>query len=210
MYKVLIVDDHEIVHVGIEMITINIGIDLKIYSAFTGNQALELLMHHHFDLMILDVNLPDTDGLELINVIFPRYPDIKILVYTSSTEELYSKHFYKKGVYGFVTKTSDKMILLDAIRTILKGSKHISETSKNILIRDYTIDQSRSILETLSEREVEVMKFLIKGYSNKEICKLLHLQPSTLSTYKYRIFDKTNVKNIIDLKLMADKNKIFE
>ena len=202
-YNILLVDDHHIVNSGFQLIFLTSGFESDLKHCINGNECINLLDHHNFDLIILDVNLPDTDTFQLINLIRVKHPNQKILIYSMSAEEVYAKRFLQLGVSGYLNKESTNNELLLAIKTVLNEEKYLSKNILNILASEAINGSSANIFETLSPREFEVMTYFVRGMSNKEVSNLTNLHSSTIGTYKVKIFEKLNVSNVSQLQEMA-------
>jgi two-component system, NarL family, invasion response regulator UvrY len=207
--SILIVDDHSIIITGIQMLLqINMP-SAKTDEAYSGNMMEEKLKTQNYDLVILDINMPDTDTHNLIHSVLSKYPQLKILIFSMSPEEVYALRFLKLGIYGFLSKDSTKEELLTAIRTILSGQRFFSQKTVQLLSANLLKGKNPdNIFDKLSAREFEIMTHLVKGSSIKEISDTVKLHPSTIGTHKTRIFDKLNVKNIHELTKLAEIHKI--
>ncbi len=204
---ILVVDDHEIVFEGIRLLFYNEQESYRFEYVFDGAKLLELLAENEYDLIILDLNLPNTDTLNIFQEILEQYPKQKVLIYTMSSEDVYALKFMKLGAYGYLNKNSDSNELIKAIKSILSGVKYFTEDLKLKISRIFT-DNEYS-LNSLTTREMEILKLLVAGMGNKEICSKMNLHSSTVGTFKRHIFDKMNVSNIIELKTKAQQLNII-
>lgn len=208
MPNILIADDHTIVRYGAALIIKELLPGGQVTEAENFNQALKLLDSQSFDLLILDINIPGGNNLQMIDVIRLHQPRIKILIFSAYDEQLFALRYLQAGVDGYLVKHSPEDELKTAIRTVLNNEKYISPTVKQHLLNGLTTRNNipQNPLHTLSNRELEVMQLLIKGSSVAEIGTVLSLQISTVSTYKARIFEKLEVANVIEL---AEKVKLY-
>ena len=206
---ILVVDDHEIIYVGLLLLLTKNGYKVNISNATNGEEALNLTRNETFDLIVLDINLPNTDTLYLLELLLVKAPNQKILMYSTYSEKMYSKQYMAKGAYGYLNKSASHEELLKAIVTITSGKKYLSDDMKAFLFDSFVENKSSNIFELLSDRELEITKLLLKGLSNSSISKSLHLHSSTISTYKLRIFEKLEVTNIIDLRNLAESYKLI-
>jgi len=149
------------------------------------------------------VHMPNTDILALMDTILAIKPKLKILIFTMASENIFSKRFLKLGVSGFLSKDSSDEEIKRAITKVSLGRKYISEGLFSDLTDDSLRSRSDNPFEDLSDRELEIVTHLIKGKSVGEICDILSIQNSTVSTHKARAFEKLKVKNIIELREMA-------
>lgn len=208
--SILIVDDHSIVRTGVKMLVNLYMRPISVEEASNGVEMETMLKKQMFQLVILDINMPDTDTHQLVYSSLMNYPNLKILIYSMSPEEIYAPRYYKMGVCGFLSKDTPKEDLLTAIKTILQGDLYFSpKMLRLITTKLWNKEQNReNVFETLSQREFETMTHLLKGKSIKEISVFMNLHPSTIGTQKARIFSKLGVKNIIELKELAELNHL--
>lgn len=201
---IIVADDHSIVFSGIQLLLSFELPTAELEEATDGEKLLIKLKERSFDLLILDINMPGTDTHSLIHTIQQLYPEMKILIYSMSPEEIYALRFMKLGVHGFLTKEAPRAELTTAVKTVLAGKYYFSSKTLQQLSEKLVggkIDQNEFHL--LSVREFEIMSQLIKGMSVKQICSITNLHPSTIGTHKTRIFSKLQVKNVIELKNLA-------
>ncbi|NLR81214.1 response regulator transcription factor [Chitinophaga eiseniae] len=201
MIHVLIADDHSIVRLGIKQIICSLPGNMLVTEARTFDETISLIEARHFDLLILDINMPGGNNRQMIDAVKLRLPDIRILVCSAYEETLYALDYLQTGADGYIEKNSIDEEFKAAINAVLGGEKYISKAVRDQLIRKYTKQEehSHSPFSGLSSREVEVMNLLTKGLPLVKIAEILHLQLTTVSTYKSRIFEKTGVKNVIAL-----------
>jgi len=203
MAKLLLVDDHSIVRTGLKLIIENFMPHSKIDEAYDGNSCIEKIKEDNYDLLILDVNMPNTDSFGLVSNILALRPEIKILMFSMSAEEVYARRFLKMGVMGYIKKDEHSDEIIKAITTVLNNKKYISPGLSQILIEDLQSNNPENPFDRLSPREFEIVQHLIRGESVAEICEKLSLHSSTVGTHKARIFEKLKCSNIIDLNTLA-------
>jgi two-component system invasion response regulator UvrY len=203
MKKFLLVDDHEIVRSGVKTVLTELFKPCDIAEASNEKEALAQLKLGKYDLIIMDVQMPDTDTAGLLKNIRTKTPEAKVLIFTMSPENLYAKRFMKLGAMGFVTKNSGLAELVKAINLILNNRKYISEAFAEILASEVSEEKSDNPFESLSSREFEIVSLIIQGKSLNEISDLLAIHSSTVSTHKSRLFDKLGVKNLPELLELA-------
>ncbi|CDS92686.1 MULTISPECIES: response regulator transcription factor [Sphingobacterium] len=203
MKKILIADDHSIVRLGASVIIKESMPECVITQAQDYNEVLKLLQEEVFDLLLLDINMPGGNNIRVVKEILEIQESIKILIFSSYDESLYALRYIEAGAAGFVNKSTAMAELSNAILTIRERGKYMSDEVKDLYVKKLT--QSKSKLNTmnplsrLSNREVDVAKYLIQGHGIIEVSTTLDLSPSTVSTYKSRIFEKLNVSNIPEL-----------
>jgi DNA-binding NarL/FixJ family response regulator len=159
-----------------------------------------LISRENFDLVILDVNMPNGTLQQAIDFIKLKQPELKILIFSSQDEHLYGLRYLKMGADGFLNKHSSKEKIDDALSAMLEKGQFISEGIKDtILSNTLNKEQKTSPLESLSNRELEVANRLVEGLPLKELSNRLNLHSSTISTYKNRVFEKLKIQSIPDL-----------
>ncbi|MFZ4769571.1 MAG: response regulator [Ferruginibacter sp.] len=203
MKDFLLIDDHEIVRSGVKTVLLELFKPCEIFEASNEKEALEQLKARKYDLIIMDVQMPDTDSAGLLKNIKIKTPTARVLVFSMSAENLYAKRFMKLGAMGFVTKNSGLSELIKAINLALNNRKYISETFAEILAGEVGDEKSNNPFETLSSREFEIVSLIIHGKSLNEISDLLAIHSSTVSTHKSRLFEKLGVKNLPELLELA-------
>lgn len=201
MPAILIAEDHSVVRLGTVILIREMYPDALIAEARTFDEALTLLGARSFDLLLLDIGLPGGDNLQMIEAVQLRRPDIPILIFSNYSELLYARRYMQAGAKGYLQKNATQEEIKSAIRRTLNKEKYISAALQQQLLDDI-LDPTREKkgdLDLLSNREMEVMKLMIKGMSPTDIKQALNIRYSTVSTYKERIFTKMGVTNIIDL-----------
>lgn len=203
MKNFLLIDDHEIVRSGVKTVLLELFKPCEIFEASNEKEALDQFKARKYDLIIMDVQMPDTDSAGLLKNIKIKSPDVKVLVFSMSAENLYAKRFMKLGAMGFVTKNSGLSELIKAINLALNNRKYISEAFAEILAGEVGDEKSSNPFESLSSREFEIVSLIIHGKSLNEISDLLSIHSSTVSTHKSRLLEKLGVKNLPELLELA-------
>lgn len=204
MNTFLIIDDHVVVRSGIKTLLSDLYNPCIIYEANDGNSALEQLKEHQVDLAMLDIQMPNTDTLSLMETIRTQYPNLKVLIFSMSPENIYAQRYLKAGAKGFLNKDSNIEDIQKAIEVILSGKKYISETLLEILAANAGSMQVENPFNKLSAREFEIASLLLAGQTISQISKNLSLGVSTVGTHKSRIFEKLQVSNLLEMKALAD------
>ena len=208
MATLLIADDHFIIRTGLKLIIENFMPHSKIDEAHDGDSAFEKIKENNYDLLILDITMPNTDSFGLIRKILALKPGMKILMFSMSDEEVYAKRYLKMGVMGYLKKDEPEAEIKKAISTVLNNKKYVSPVLSQILIEDLHSNNPENPFDRLSPREFEIVRHLIRGESVAEICQKLTLHSSTVGTHKARIFEKLKYSNIIDLHALAKVHNI--
>ena len=203
MKRFLLVDDHTVVRSGIKILLSDIYIPSEIHEAINGETAIVQLKERDYDLIILDIQMPNTDTLGLMEFIHITYPQAKVLMFSMSAENIYAKRFMKAGAYGFISKEAPLEEITRAIQIILSGKKYISESLAEKLAEDSFSGKSGNPFNELSPREFEIVTLLLDGKTVTDIAHTLNIQTSTVGTHKARLFEKLAVTNILELKELA-------
>jgi len=215
--KVLIVDDHQIVRDGIERIlTAEDDIEL-VASLSNGTEALNFIKLNPVDVVIADMSMPDISGIELTKKITASYPEIKVFILSMFNSEEYIVSSIQAGAKGYLPKqdtTTD--VLLDAIRTIAAGEEYFPRSVSRMIVKNFTNNARNTIVndhgkkQQLTQREKEILKLYIDGFSNNEIAVKLNLSIFTVKTHKNNIMQKYNFKSTVEMIKFALKNNIVE
>ncbi|MEO7307305.1 MAG: response regulator transcription factor [Ferruginibacter sp.] len=203
MKKFLLVDDHVVVRSGIKTLLSEIYNPAEVHEAMNGDTAISKLKNEQFDLIIMDIQMPNTDTLGLMEYVHITYPAAKVLMFSMSAENIYAKRFMKAGASGFVSKEAPLEEITRAISTILNGKKYISDTLAEKLAEDSYSGKSGNPFNELSPREFEIVTLLLDGKTVTDISHALNIQTSTVGTHKARLFEKLGVTNILALKELA-------
>lgn len=197
---ILLVDDHSLILQGIKHIASGIDEVGNIYTASTGKEAIELINRQMFDLYILDMELPDSNGFDLIQYILQRNENAKILIDTVHDEIWTVKRLAHSGVKGVILKTADTEELAKAIRCILNGNVYFCVHFKKILSQTFYANDTR---ENLTQREIEVLHLIAQGLSTREIAERICLSVNTIESHRKNLFIKLGAKNSVDLIMKA-------
>ncbi len=209
---IILVDDHKIIRDGLKMYFTGNDDYVIEAEAENGVEALEILSKQSFDLVITDISMPEMDGITLAQEIKEKYPDQKVMALTMMGENQHIKHMLAAGVNGYILKNSDKSEIMNAIKTILNGENYYSGSVTKIIIDGIAGKKKptqRLTLETpLTTREKEVLKLIVKEYSNKEIADQLFISVRTVDAHKRNLLEKTGCKNIAGLVVYALEHNI--
>ncbi|WP_455292626.1 response regulator [Vibrio parahaemolyticus] len=190
----LIFDDHPLVCVAIKSLLKELGMTNEVFTATSAKSAFKTLKKSNIDLLILDVNLADCDGFDFYKRIKSHSYEGKVIFFSAETSQMYSQMAFRTGADGYVCKSENHDILKDAVEAVVKGYTFFKFKQVVNEVRE---------MPQLSSRENAVMKHLLQGKSNRDIASVLSISDKTVSTYKRRVFDKFNVKNIVELTKIA-------
>jgi two-component system, NarL family, invasion response regulator UvrY len=195
MIKILVVDDHALLRKGLKML-LEESPDFEVKGeAETGTQAIKMLREQHFDLVLLDISLPDKHGMDVLKQLKSEQPDIKVIVLSMYPEDQYGVRALKAGAVGYINKQSAPEKLVGAVQQVISGKKYISETLAEQLLSNL-IGESQDLLhQRLSNREYQTLCLMSSGNSLTEISEIMMLSPKTVSVYRARMLEKMNFKN---------------
>ncbi len=209
MIYIAVADDHEIVRNGLMMLIDkekNMEVQVQ---ASSCSELISLLKEESIDLLILDLNLGDKNGIESIENVSDLFPTLPILVLSTYPEEPYAIQTFKAGASGYLNKTLISSELIKAINKITAGKKYISESLAENLAYGFSLEKSNTDpFELLSKREYEVLSLIASGQAYKEIASKLNLSPKTVSTYRTRILEKLNLTSTAQLLRFAYEQNI--
>ena len=203
--KVMIVDDHIIFRKGLRTILNEIDEVKVVAEASNGNELLDLLKKMQTDIIFMDIRMPVMDGIEATKKVTEKYPAIRIIALTMFEEVTYFNEMIEAGAAGFLLKKTTTGELKRAIEAVLNDDTYFSEEFIASATR-YQKVKPKDPDVRLSERELEVLDLICKGYSNVEIAKFLGVSQRTVDGHRARLFEKTGAKNAPNLVLYAVKN----
>lgn len=201
--QILIADDHAIVRKGLKIVVNELYPDSICDEACNGDDIFFLIKKTCYNLLILDINMPFTDSIALVSNLLVYQKETKILVFSMNAEDLYAKRFLKLGAKGYLHKESKPEEIKKAIQTILEGKVYMSLELNERLMNEMLKDSTDNPFEKLSDRELEMVRYFLLGYSVTDIKKTLNIHASTIGTYKMRLYEKLNVKNSLELSRLA-------
>jgi DNA-binding NarL/FixJ family response regulator len=210
MIRVFIADDHPLIRKGIKQTLDDAGDILVCGEAGSGGEVMKAVMQIDFDVLVLDVVMPDGGGLEVLNQLKKYSFDFYTIVLSMYPEEQYALRALKAGASGYLTKDSIPEELIVAIRKVATGGKFITSSLAERLASEISGEKSAHPHETLSTREYQVMCLLASGRTLTEIAYELSLSNKTISTYRARILDKLGLRNTAEIIRYALQNKLVE
>lgn len=207
MIRILLADDHMLVRAGLKRV-LEEAIDIEVIAEATnGKEAFNEFEEVRPDVAVVDISMPVMDGLDTCKQIRSSYPDARILILTVHPEEQYALRFFRAGALGYITKGSSAKELYKAVRLVAKGQRYLSEESKQPILSQL-LDRKDSLvsLESLSDREIQVLCLIARGSKMKEISTELNLSVKTVETYRSRILLKLYLRNNADIIRFAIQN----
>jgi two-component system, NarL family, invasion response regulator UvrY len=210
MSRILIADDHAVVRAGLRQFLEEDRSVREIGEASTGTETLDQLRAKPWDLVILDIYMPDRSGLDILKQIQASYPNTKVLIISGLPERQYALNAIKAGASGYLAKDTAPEELLKAVKTVLRGRRYVSPTLAELLVDDLNQDSDQPLHTRLSEREFQIFCKLAAGRSVSEIAGELFLSVKTVSTYRSRVLEKMSFSTNADLTLYAVRNGMIQ
>jgi DNA-binding NarL/FixJ family response regulator len=209
MTRVLIADDHALFRAGLRQFLVDALPSVEIGEAASGNEVLTCLQRKGWDLLVLDINMPDRTGLDILRHVKSGHPATRVLVLSGYPERQYALNVLRAGASGYIAKDAAPEDLLKAVRMVLQGRRYVSESLAELLLLD--MDRADKPLHTLlSDREFQIFGKLAAGQGVSEIGRELCLSVKTVSTYRTRILEKMRMKSNADLTSYALRNEIIQ
>jgi len=199
MLRFIMADDHPVVLKGLKEILSEGFDDVIIDGTTTGYELLRNVQNNQYDLVLLDISLPDINGLEVLKEIRKARPKLPVLMISMYLEEQYALRAMKAGAQGYVTKRSASDELVLAVRKILSGKRYISPAFAEKMLFDFESSAEKPPHERLSDRELQVLCMIGGGKAVNQIAEELHVSANTVRTYRTRILEKIGVKGTSEL-----------
>jgi two-component system invasion response regulator UvrY len=210
MIRVLVADDHPVIHEGLKKMFKKVHGIRVTGEASTGEEVLNEIERNDYDLVLLDISMPDKSGLEVLKELKRKRPDLQVLILSIHGEEQYAIRALKAGAAGYLTKKSVQDELIKAVQKISQGGKYITSSLAEKMA-SYLDKMCRKLPhEILSEREFQVMCLIAKGKTRKEIAEELSISVDTISTYRARILEKMKMKRTVELTNYANKIHLID
>ena len=207
--RIVLVDDHEIVRTGLKQL-LALEPDLQVAGeAATSADVLALLRQIECDLLLLDVALPDRNGVDTLKLVRGAYPNLPVLVVSTYPEEQYAINLLRAGANGYIRKDAPGPDIVQAIRTVLQKGRYMSQTVSEMLVNRLDSGAERPLHQDLSEREFQVLCAIASGKTVSAIAEQLFISVKTVSTYRSRILEKLKMQNNAELTHYAIKNGLI-
>jgi DNA-binding NarL/FixJ family response regulator len=210
MAKVLIADDHALVRAGLRQFLEQDPQVTEIGEAVSGSNTLDMLRAKAWDLLLLDIFMPDRSGLDILARVRALHPNTRVLVLSGYPERQYAISVLRSGANGFLSKESAPEELSKAVKTVLSGRRYVSAALADFLVSDLDADVTKPLHAALSEREFQTLCKLAAGRSVSEIANELCISVKTVSTYRSRILQKTSFKTNADLTSYALRTGLIQ
>ena len=210
MIRVMITDDHAIVRQGLRQILSETD-DIKVTGeAETGLQAVKIVRQTTFDVMLLDISLPDRNGIEILKQVKKDQPQLAVLMLSMHTEHEFAVRALKAGAVGYLNKQSAPAQLVTAIRQVAAGDKYVSPAVAQELANAIGSDTDQPLYANLSDREFQTLCLIAAGKTLSDISAEMFLSPKTVSVYRARVLEKLKLTNNSELIRYAFKNKLVD
>lgn len=209
MKKILLVDDHAIIRQGLKNM-IDLERDIEVTAeASSGQEAINLIRQQSFDVVVMDIAMPDKNGVDTMRDLKHVAPDLPVLILSGYAEDQYALNLLRMGCKGYLSKDTDTDEIIRAIKIIASGKRYISSSLAEIMTDELYRPSEKQLHEMLSTREFQVFIKLAGGMSPSEIAEELFISIKTVSTYRARILEKMSFKNNADLTYYAIKNQLI-
>ncbi|MDN5212096.1 response regulator transcription factor [Fulvivirgaceae bacterium BMA12] len=213
--KVMIADDHQLFRTGMVAVLRDIGGIAVIDQAENGQELLEKLVNKQPDVILMDIKMPEMDGIETTEVVISKYPGVRVIMLTMHDDEHFITHMVDLGAHGYLLKNADVQELELAINKVMEQGYYfnykVSETLLSGLVgRKSKRNQKKKNELHFSKREQEVLQLICDGFTNSQIAEKLFLSIRTVEGYRYKLCDKVGVKNTAGLVRYAIKNRLVE
>lgn len=214
MDKIIIVDDHKIFRQGLKSLIVNERMAEVVAEASNGKEFLDILPKHKPDLVLMDIEMPEMNGVEATREALSKNPDLRVLVLSTFGDEIHYYNIIQAGAKGFVLKSSGIKELQTAIKEVAAGESYFSNELLRRIIANVGASTKEeapeaSTNEKLSKRELEILQHIANGLSNEEISEKLHISHTTVKGHRSSILNKTGSKNTASLIIHAIKNNLI-
>lgn len=210
MANVLIADDHAILRNGLKQLLGGERSVREIGEAGSGREVLEQLQRHQWDLLVLDINMPDRSGIDILRQVRTTHPSTRVLVLSGFPEKQYAVNVLRAGASGYLNKEMAPEELLVAVRSVLQGRRYVSAALAELLVTELDADPDKPLHTQLSEREFQIFCKLAAGRSVSEIAAELCLSVKTISTYRSRVLEKMSFTTNADITAYALRNSLIQ
>ncbi|SAL14732.1 response regulator protein [Caballeronia cordobensis] len=210
MLKILLADDHAIVRRGVAQLLRERGVASEVSEAENGVQAIALATRHPHDVAMLDISLPDVNGIDLLKRIKREAPRLPVLMFSMYREDQYAVRALKAGASGYLSKTADPALMIGAIQQVAAGRKYVSPEMAEALATYVSLDSDRLPHEKLSDREYQTLCMLASGKRLTDIALALSLSVKTVSVYRARLLDKMKLANNAELTFYVMSNRLVD
>jgi two-component system invasion response regulator UvrY len=208
--RILIAEDHAVVREGVRQLLIDRGVADEVDEAQTGAEALAQASKHVYDVILLDISLPDINGVEVLKRLKRKVPRIPVLMFSMYREDQYAVRALKAGAAGYLSKTVDTVQMISAIQQVAAGRKYVSPAMAEALADYVSYDGEQMPHEKLSDREYQTLCMLASGKRLTDIAVALSLSVKTVSVYRTRLLEKMKLRNNAELTFYVMSNRLVD
>lgn len=208
--KILLVDDHAIVRQGVKQLLLDRGAATEVAEADTGAGALALIGQVDWDIVMLDISLPDMNGIEVLKRLKQKAPRVPVLMFSMYREDQYAVRALKSGAAGYLSKTSTAAQMIGAVQQVAAGRKYVSPAMAEALALYVSLDGEQLPHEKLSDREYQTLCMLGSGKRLTDIANTLSLSVKTISVYRTRLLEKMALSNNAELTYYVMNNHLVD
>ncbi|MEM5425763.1 MULTISPECIES: response regulator transcription factor RqpR [Paraburkholderia] len=209
-HRILLVDDHAVVRQGVRQLLLDRGIATEVIEAQTGAEALAAIAKHVCDVVLLDISLPDMNGVEVLKRAKKKAPRVPVLMFSMYREDQYAVRALKAGAAGYLSKTVDAAQMISAIQQVAAGRKYVSPAMAEALADYVLVDGEQLPHEKLSDREYQTLCMLASGKRLTDIAHALSLSVKTVSVYRTRLLEKMKLTNNAELTFYVMSNRLVD
>lgn len=210
LYSILVVEDHTIYREAIVEILIKTNLTNVVDEAENGKIALAKIESKQYDIVFLDIEMPELNGIETTRIIKEKYQDIKIIILTSHQYNSKVIELIEMGISAYLLKNTDKQELINAIEKVIDGDMYLSKDVYDVYAKHLIYNTSKSVNDYhLTEREIEIIKLLCQQLTANEIAEKLFISEQTVKNHRYRIMKKLDTNSVIGIVVFAIRNQIF-
>jgi DNA-binding NarL/FixJ family response regulator len=209
MARILLADDHAIVRKGLRQMLLEDCPGFEVGEAGSGCETLDKLRDSRWDLLVLDINMPDRSGLDILRQVQTTHPETRVLVLSGFPERQYAINVLRAGARGYLNKDMAPEELLNAVKTVLAGRRYVSTALAELLVTELDVDPEQPAHAQLSEREFQIFCKLAAGATVSAIANELCLSAKTVSTYRARLMEKMGFRTNADITAYAIRNQLI-
>lgn len=208
--RISITDDHEMVLQGIVSMLENTS-ELEVVGTYkNANETLEGIVKHNPDVLLLDINLPDINGIDLSKQLLKKHPELKIIALTNFEDISFVKRMLKNGVHGYLLKNTDKLELIKAMKMVLSGELFLQkDIQSRLIMQDYGQATDNGLKPNLTRREHDVLVAISEELTTQEISEKLFISPKTVETHRMNIMSKLGAKNSVGIIKIAIEKQLL-
>jgi two-component system invasion response regulator UvrY len=204
MLNLLIADDHPIVRTGTKYTLKEHFEEIQIFEARNGDELIACVKEQPINLVLMDLNMPETDPQRVLQTILILKPEISVIIFSMNKEEIFGLMYLKMGAMGYLRKGCEEIELVKAVRCVLDGNVYIKKEMQPFYLGKTTLADKNNPFTELTRKELEVLRHLSRGESIANICKVMNISSSTVGTHKAKILEKLRITNMFELRSITE------